>query len=519
MYPSDHDYLEFEREYCRRSLVNFIKRAWHVIEPSSPYIHGWHMDAICEHLEAITKGQITRLLINVPPGTMKSLSSAVLWPSWEWGPMVMPHIRFIGASHEAGLATRDSMKMRRLVTSEWYQRLWPLALTSDQNEKTYVENVKTGWRQACAVKSMTGRRGDRVCWDDPHSVEDAHSKAALDEANRVFRETLPTRLNSPETSAIIIDMQRLNQKDVSGEILSSDLGYVHLCLPMEWEGPRKKTIIGFQDPRTQVGELLFPARFPRAVVDRDKKIMGEYATAGQFQQRPSPAGGGILKSEHFRIWKAKDPLPDLFYVVQSYDTAFTEKTTGDPTSCTVFGIGEHKGGQRFTIVLDHWSEHLGYPALRKKVMDDWKADYGGIKDDPLHPSRRADAILIEDKGSGQSLLQDLRQANIPCRAYNPGKADKVSRAHIVAPILEAGLVYVLESKRDPGKPVTWARPLLTNCEEFPNGEHDDPVDTLTQGLIFLRDSEFLQLDYVPPEDPDEIDYHEQRKHRGNPYAR
>ena len=187
---TDDDWLALERELCQRSLVEFIRRAWPVLEPGQPYIHGWHMDAIAEHLEAVTRGQINRLLINIPPGTMKSMATAVFWPAWEWGPMRMPHVRFIGASHEEGLAIRDSVKMRRLVASEWYQRLWPTALMGDQNAKTYFENDRTGWRQATPVGSMTGRRGDRVLWDDPHSVEDAHSDAQLESANRIFRGAL-----------------------------------------------------------------------------------------------------------------------------------------------------------------------------------------------------------------------------------------------------------------------------------------------------------------------------------------
>lgn len=505
-----------ERDVCKRSLVDFIRRAWHVLEPSEPYVHGWHMDAIGEHLEAITSGKLNRLLINIPPGTMKSMASAVFFPAWEWGPMGLANKRFIGASHEGGLATRDNMKMRRLITSEWYQRLWPTILTNDQNEKTYFENDKTGWRQACPVKSMTGRRGDRVLWDDPHSVEDAHSVAALESANRVFRETLPTRLNNPEKSAIIILMQRLNQKDVSGEILAGDLGYEHLCLPMEWEAPRKKTILGFVDPRKHVGELLFPGRFPAEVVERDKKIMGSYAVAGQFQQRPSPAGGGIIKTDNFRLWPAKKQIPDLFWVGQSLDTAFTDKTTGDPTAFTCWGIFEYEG-RRNVLLLDCWEEWIAYPQLRAKVISEWGARYGGVKDDIMKPSRRPDVILIENKGSGQSLIQDLRQSNIPVTPYNPGSADKISRAHMVTPLLESGCIWILESNKHAGKARTWAQPFIEQCEQFPAGAHDDYVDTFTQIMIYLKDTQQLELPVAPDDEPEERDYH-RPKSRSNPYG-
>lgn len=479
-------------------------------------MHGWHMEAIGGHLEAITSGQITRLLINIPPGTMKSMATAVFWPAWEWGPKGAAHRRFIGASHEGGLATRDNMKMRRLVTSDWYQRLWPMLLTNDQNEKTYFENSKTGWRQSCPVGSMTGRRGDRVLWDDPHSVEDAHSVAALASANRIFRETLPTRLNNPEKSAIVIVMQRLNQKDVSGEILSNDLGYEHLCLPMEWEGPRKKTIIGFVDPRKNVGDLLFPERFPAKVVERDKVIMGSYAVAGQYQQRPAPAGGGIIKIDNFRLWPASKPIPDLFYIVQSYDSAHTEKTTGDPTGCQVWGIFEYEKS-RHAILLDCWNEHLGYPALKKRVMEDWQARYGGEKDNVMKPSRRADTILFENKSSGISMLQDLRQSNIPAVAYTP-KTDKISRVHLATPLLEAGVFWVLESPKNKGKPRTWVQPFLDQLEQFPAAEHDEMADCWSQATIYLKDTGQLDVPVIATEDPEERDYDARKRNSANPYA-
>jgi hypothetical protein len=261
---TNEDWLQIDRELAGRSLAEFVQMAWPVLEPNQPYTHGWHIDAVCEHLEAITREEINRLLINIPPGTMKSMLVSVFWPAWEWGPMGMPSMRFIGASHEEGLATRDARKMRNLVTSDWYQERWPITFTGDQNQKKYFENVETGWRQACPVKSMTGKRGDRVIWDDPHSVESALSAADREVATRVFKETLPTRVNNPDRSAIVIVMQRLHEADVSGLILEDDYGYEHLMLPMEFEPERRcTTSLGFTDPRTEEGELLFPERFPQ----------------------------------------------------------------------------------------------------------------------------------------------------------------------------------------------------------------------------------------------------------------
>ena len=455
------DWLEIEREACRRSLATYIRRAWRVLEPGQPYVHGWHIDAMAEHLQAVTDGQISRLLINVPPGTMKSLMTGVLWPSWEWGPRAMPHVRFIGASHEATLATRDNLRMRRLVQSEWFQALWPLALTSDQNEKTYFENGSTGWRQSCAVKAMTGRRGDRVNWDDPHSVEDSHSKAALTEAERVFTETLPTRLNNPDRSAIVVCMQRLHEADISGLIISREFGYEHLCLPMEWEAPRKATSIGFTDPRTKVGELLFPQRFPREVVERDKKVMGQYAVAGQFQQRPSPPSGDEFQPDLIGTIDAIPAGPIRW--CRGWDLAATDGS-GDYTAG--IKVGQHADGR--VIFADVKREQFGTHKRDALMKATAQADGVGLK---------------------QSIPQDPGQAGKSQTAafaklmpghhlhFSPETGDKVTRARPLASQVNAGNAVMVRAP--------WNTAFIEELRLFPNGLHDDQVDAAARGYAAL----------------------------------
>ena len=235
------DIIAAERELCSRSLAYFARRAWHVLEPSTPLKWGWALDAICAHLEAVTRGDINRLLMNVPPGTMKSLLTGVIWPSWEWGPKELPHMRFLGTAHKQDLAVRDAMKCRRLIQSEWYQTRWPMVLMADNNAKLRFENDKTGFREAMAFEGMTGSRGDRVLIDDPHSVADANSVQKLATGVATFREALPSRVNNDE-SAIVIIMQRLHESDVSD--VAIDLGYTHLCLPMRFESDRRCSKIG-----------------------------------------------------------------------------------------------------------------------------------------------------------------------------------------------------------------------------------------------------------------------------------
>lgn len=461
---------QIDAELARRSLSEYIKQCWSTVEPGQPYVHGWHVDALSEHLMAVTDGQINRLLINVPPGTMKSLQTGVFWPSWEWGPRQLPHYRYLAASHSQSLSIRDNIRMRRLVMSDWYQKRYgqTVVMTKDQNAKIKFENTATGFREAMAAGSITGSRGDRVIIDDPLSVEDANSDAILESRMLWFTEAVPTRLNSPEKSAIIVVMQRLTQKDTSGIILARELGYVHVMLPMEFEVKRKCfTCIGFEDPRTEEGELLFPERFPRNVVERDKVVMGPYATAGQFQQRPSPREGGIFKRHWFKTYKV---LPRILYVIQSWDTAFKKTSTSDYSACTTWGVGADGN----FYLLHVYMEKMEYPELKKMMVKLWKQFM------PV-------SILIEDKASGQSLGQEMKlptpddvdptiMHKLPIKLIEPD-GDKIARAHACTTIFEIN-VYLPED-------ASWKERYTNNMCDFPGGAHDDDVDSTTQALIHL----------------------------------
>lgn len=444
--------IAVEREACRRSLATFVREAWPVLEPGQRYIHGWHVEAVCEHLEAITAGEISRLLINIPPGTMKSTLVSVFWPAWEWGPLGAAHTRFIGASHEQGLAIRDARKMRRLITSDWYQERWPLKLTGDQNEKMFYENAATGFRQACAVKSMTGRRGDRVAWDDPHSVEAALSQAERETALRVFQETLPTRLNNPDSSAIVIVMQRLHEADVSGFILEGDYGYEHLCLPMEFEADRKcVTSIGFEDPRKEEGELLFPERFPCEVVERDKKVMGSLAVAGQFQQRPAPRGGGFFEWEKVKI---VDAVPKMRQIVRYWDKAGTEGG-GAWTAGVKMGVGVDDLFYVLDVVRGQWAAPTREQTIRTTAELDGRVVRIWIEQEPGSGG----------KESAESTVRNL--AGFIIQAERP-TGDKAVRAEPYSVQVEAGNVRILRGE--------WNKDYLGEMKTFPVGKYKDQID-------------------------------------------
>lgn len=453
---TDSDYLAIERSYCASSLRNFAERAWPILEPATDLKWGWAVDAICDHLEAVTTGQINRLLINVPPGTMKSLLTAVIWPAWEWGPLEMQNMRYLGTAHKQDLAVRDSTKCRRLIQSDWYQRLWPVKLTGDQNAKTKFENNKTGFREAMAFASMTGSRGDRVILDDPHSVDDANSRVKLASDIATFREALPSRVNN-EKSAIVIIMQRLAVGDVSDVAL--ELGYDHLRIPMRYEPGRSTHTVGTGDKRTVDGELMFPERFDEGQVCELEKSLGSYATAGQLQQRPVMRGGGMIKDAWVQRYNTAPA--NKIRIVQSWDTAYKAAQINDPSACTTW-LQTTNG----YYLIDAFTIMAEYPAVKRAI----KSKY-----EQFTP----DAVLIEDKSSGQSLLQELRaDSNIPVIAIKP-EQDKETRLNAVSSLFESGLIYLPESS-----------PWLTDYESelflFPAGGHDDQVDSTSQALAWMR---------------------------------
>jgi predicted phage terminase large subunit-like protein len=502
--PSDA-LLQLDRADCEESLAAFVRLAWHIVEPGQAYVHGWHIDALCAHLEAVTAGEeidgvkLNRLLINIPPGTMKSLLVGVFWPAWEWGPQRMPHLRYLCASHSQNLAIRDNVRMRRLVVSEWYQACWPhVSLAKDQNAKLKFENTSMGFREAVAAGTITGSRGDRVIIDDPHSVESAASEQQRQSTLDWFLEAVPTRLNSPKNSAIIVIMQRLHEEDVSGTILDKALPYTHLMLPMEFEADRACATpvewwpewsdepIPFADPRTVDGELLFPERFPADVVERDKAVMGPYAVAGQLQQRPEPRGGGIIKREWWQLWE-HDAYPAMDFIVASLDTAYTTKSDGDYSALTIWGVfsGDvmarsvktEDGVERAysqqhprVMLMSAWAERLELHELVKKTADSCR-------------SMKVDRLLIENKAAGISVAQEIRRLfgheDWAVMLIDPKSQDKLSRLYSIQHLFAEGMVF------SPDR--AWADKVMTQVGAFPRGKHDDLVDTVSQALRHMRE--------------------------------
>lgn len=461
--------VDLDRRIAELSFAGFVRSAWHVLEPTAELKWNWSLDAICEHLEAVTHGEILRLLMNVPPGCMKSLLTGVFWPAWEWGPKNKPSMRFLGTAHKQDLAVRDSLKCRRLIQSEWYQTRWPIQLTGDQNAKTKFENKSTGFREGMAFTSMTGSRGDRVILDDPLSVDDAESDAELEAVERTFTEALPTRVNN-DKSAIVVIMQRLHERDPSGLILSKGLPYTHLCLPMEFEVDRRcTTSIGFTDPRTKEGELLFPERFTPSGVAELKKTLGQYATAGQLQQRPAPREGGSFKRSWFNVVHA---VPAGTRFCRGWDFASTDGG-GDWTAG--IKVGRQRNG-RFIIA--------------------------GVEREQFSPAKVERLLVNTTAQDGYTCLVSLPQ--------DPGQAGKSQIAYYVSKL--AG--YSVNTSTETGSKSTRAKPLASQAEAgnvdilfgdwneafldeisvFPNGTNDDQVDAAARAFNELVTSDVFDIE-------------------------
>lgn len=460
---TSEDWLNLERELCQRSLAEFAKLAWHILEPGTELKWGWALDAICEHLEAVTNGDIKRLLMNVPPGSMKSLLTGVIWPAWEWGCKGKAYYRILGTAHKQDLAVRDNLKCRRLIQSDWYQERWPLEITGDQNAKTKFENAATGFREAMAFASMTGSRGDRVIIDDPHSVDDANSVVKLKGDILTFREALPTRVNNSE-SAIVIIMQRLNKSDVSATAL--ELGYEHLCIPMRYEG--KKEISSFLpvlDPRTEEGELMFPERFPEEDVAALEISLGIYGTAGQLQQRPAPRTGGFFAWEKLEIVRA---APQMKKVIRYWDKAGT-KDGGARTAGVKIGLGVDGLWYILDVVKGQWSASKREPVIRQTAELD---------------GQRVEVWIEQEPGSGgkesaESTIKNLAGFTIKAERAT---GDKEVRAEPYAVQVEAGNIKVLNAE--------WTQEFIDEHKSFPNGKFKDQIDAAGGGFNKLARPRF-----------------------------
>ncbi len=533
-----------ERALYEGSLREFVKAGWSAID-SSEFQASWAMDALCEHLEAVTLGQIKRLLINFPPRCGKSNVASVAWPGWVWTRQERsftsgPQVRFLCGSYGHTLSLKLSNSSRRLLQSPFYQRYWSdrFDLMGDQNAKHQYDNTEGGTRIATSVGgTLIGLGGDVLLVDDPHNTESVESDAERETVLHWWKELRSTRLNDPKRSAIVCVMQRLHEEDVSGVVLEDGEDWTHLMLPMrhdparhcvtvlKWDGAGEPEET-WEDPRDPEGtELMWPERYGEHEVKMLERELGPYMASGRLQQSPQPSGGGIIKREWWQLWDKPD-FPPMDYRWACVDTAYTEKEENDPSGFTVWGMWNDKG-QNKVVLLDAWRKRLEIHG-----PNSWTDEHGVRQEIYRRPDEKysqwvhrtqpswglcewlaysckrfdIDKLFIEGKASGLSVAQELRrlhgiegwgiETTVP-------EGDKVARLYAVQSMFSAGLVYAPDRE--------WANMVIDEVSSFPKGKYKDLTDSTSMAMKHIRARlmlpderlfyEDLRAQHKPPSQP------------------
>ena len=502
------------------SLREYIPQAWKIVEPRKRFMGNWHIDAIADHLMAVTKGDIQNLIINIAPRHMKSLSVAVMWPTWTW--TTFPESRWIFSSYSQGLSTRDNIKCRTIIQSNWYQNRWGWLydFKPDQNQKTRFENTKTGERIATSVGgSGTGEGGEYLIVDDPHNVKHIHSAVRREEVIQWWNTVMSTRLNDPKTGHKVIIAQRAHERDLVGSILANmrqaeeleEAGeevdtYELLILPTEYEprqttsGEKPRTKIGFEDPRSEPGELIWPERFNQGQVNKLKKTLGEFGSSAQLQQTPTPSEGGIFKIAKFRCWQpeGQDLGPALVY--DQNNQLIELPVIILPSKFDVEGLSldaAFKDTQASSyVVLQRWAKVLANYFLLDQSRDhlDFSKTLALFKSSV---ERWPDARLrlIEDKANGTAVINTVQDQISGVIPVNPTDS-KVARAYSIQPLQEAGNIVLPHPKI-----ASWLQIFISEVITFPFAGNDDQTDSMTQFVNYCEQGPKVTIS--GPEPPDE----------------
>src|SRR6185437_4706645 len=459
-----------QREYealLRNSLLSFIERSFCELNPTTPFLFNWHIAVIADALEKCRRGEIKRLIVTVPPRSLKSHSVSVAFVAWLLGNH--PSAQIICASYAQELADKHAMDCRALMMSEFYQQIFPTRLSAQKHAISEFVTTENGFRMATSVGGgLTGRGAEILIIDDPLKPEEALSDGQRATVNDWYDHTLYTRLNNKRTGCIILIMQRLHEDDLVGHVLAQEDWTVlkFSAIAEEDESYEFHTPLGERMSRRRIGEALHPEREPLEVLGSLRKTLGEYNFAGQYQQTPAPACGGMIKKEWFKTYRSLD-LPESFDLVfQSWDTANKAGDLNDFSVCTTWG---KKGNNLY--LLNVFRKRLEYPALKRAVREQ-------------ATSFRVSKILIEDCGSGTSLIQDLGADGVGNITSCKPKRDKVLRMDSGTIMFENGSVYLPEQAH-------WLAEYVHELVTFPNGKFDDQVDSTSQALDWIKDYQRL----------------------------
>lgn len=498
--------LAEEADRLAGNLRDFTKACWHLVVPQ-PMVATWHIDAICDHVQAAYERDITRLLITVPPGHLKSSIVSVIAPVWRW--THKPSERFAGASWGEHLSQRDTRKSRLVIRSPWHEARWGhlYELARDENMKGRYSNDQGGHRIATYVGGGTGDRGDILQIDDPHNAKEAQTETQLEGAIEWWGDTWLSRMNDSIDSpgVMIVIGQRIHENDLIEHIIQSGEGWTHLCLPArtELEGhpyaPYPKSVhlpsgrVMQGDPRTEEGELIAPNYTSEARLRELEKGMTPHIAAAQLQQRPAAREGDLLKTAWWRYYEpqAYDEtdeslvarLPKFRRLVSSWDTPLKEREKNDLIAGQLWG--EHQA-DRYLLMEVHGHMNMAAAGRAVLAMNEYAT---------LHWPDAIHKTLIEKGGYGLDLANDLKRKIIGVTSIpEPGDKlpDKYTRAESAASCLESGNVFLPghprpgglggpDSARSPASTVY----LVATCATFPNGRYKDPVDSWSQAMNYL----------------------------------
>lgn len=450
----------FARVLRRGDFSQFIAQCFSSVNPGIEYLPGWHIDAMAEYLEAARTGDIRRLIINVPPRSLKSLCVSVAWPAWLLGHA--PNSRVMAASYAASLSIKHSLDCRLILQSPWYRQLFPkTVLARGQNERHKFVTDRRGWRIATSIGgAVTGEGGNYLIVDDPLSATQAMNMHWREYVNHWFDHTFSNRLDDKKQGVIVLVMQRLHGYDLAGHLLAKG-GWQHLMLPSVAE---TEQMVDFGRIRLvrEVNGLLHSTREGWDEVRRAQMELGSRAFAAQYQQMPVPEEGALVQLSWLKRYAT---VPEGSRIVQSWDTAIKAGDAHDGSACLTF---VDTGQEYYLVEAGVW--RLEYPDLKRMVMG-------------LAEKWNAAAILVEDKASGQQLLQELRRESaLPVVGIQP-RSGKIARFAAVAPLIEAGRLFL-------PKQAPWLAGFEAELLGFPNMAHDDQVDALTQFLGWVRQKEF-----------------------------
>lgn len=443
----------------RQDLVAFTQRCFQTVVPGQTYLPSWHIEAISYSLERCRRGEIRRLIVTLPPRSLKSICASVSFPAFVLGHD--PSRRIVCASYSQDLSAKHARDFRTVLESAWYQHLFPgTRIDQRKNTEGEIQTTAQGYRLSTSVGgTLTGRGGNLILIDDPMKPAEVMSEVKRTAVSEWYDSTLTSRLDCKTEDAIILIMQRLHVDDLVGHLLEKEENWVHLNLPAIAEEDEEIPLGEGRVHCRKVGDLLHPEREPRHVLDEQKAAMGSQAFSAQYQQAPIPAGGALIKGEWFRTYGRLPARRGDERIIQSWDTATKAGLANDYSVCTTWLMR----GKDF-FLLDVLRKRLEYPDLRRAVLSQAAA-------------YNATTVLIEDAGTGGPLVQDLRREGrlrpIPIRP----ERDKIVRLDTQSAVIEAG--HVLLPEKAP-----WLGDFRGEMLAFPYGRHDDQVDSVSQFLAW-----------------------------------